>query len=181
MIITENSLKSRIQKIKLIAFDVDGVFTDGSLYYGEGGDCQKKFSVLDGVGIMLFKFLKIKTFIISARFSKANEVRFKEINLDGVILGSGNKGDEIKSILKDQNCSKNEIAFVGDDFPDLLAFEQSGLKVAVENAVPCIKEKADVVLSSRGGCGAVREIAELFCSISGISSHELFLDNYIKN
>lgn len=180
MIIIEDSLKIRIQKIKIIAFDVDGVFTDGSLYYDKEGDCLKKFSVLDGVGIMLLKFLNIQTFIISARFSKANEARFKEINLDGVIHGSGNKGEEIKSILKDQICSKNEIAFVGDDFPDLLAFEQCGLSIAVNNAVPYVKQKADLVTENIGGRGAVREVAELFCTALGVSPCDLFLENYKK-
>lgn len=156
-----NSLESRASKIKLAAFDVDGVMTDGSITYDENGIEYKTFNAKDGQGITMLNNAGIITAIITARNNgtvqhRAENLKFKEIH-----QGSKNKLETLYEILKKYSLSMEEVAYMGDDLPDLCILEKAGLAACPSDAVDEVKQKAHFISSKNGGKGAVREFCEL--------------------
>ena len=155
------TLEERASKIKLAAFDVDGVMTDGSITYDENGVEYKTFNAKDGQGITMLNNAGIITAIITARNNgtvqhRAENLKFKEIH-----QGSKNKLETLNEILKKYNFSIDEVAYMGDDLPDLCILEKAGLAGCPLDAVDDVKAKAHFISSKNGGKGAVREFCEL--------------------
>ena len=161
-----NVLKSA-QKIKLLLLDVDGVLTDGRLYYGNSGEELKAFDIQDGLGIKLLQSAGIKVGIITGRSSDLVKRRAKELSIDPVIQGREDKLTALNELLKDMNFNLEEIAFVGDDLPDLAVVHRVGLGITPANGNHILASQALWQTKKSGGNGAVREVAELILIAQG--------------
>ena len=146
--------------IKLIISDIDGVWTDGSIYKGTDNIELKKFSVFDGVGVAYARAADIKIAIISARYSPATEHRAKELNIEDVYNGGLNKLHAYNNLKEKYKLSDDQIAYLGDDMVDIPVMELVALPIAVANATPDIMELAKHVTKVKGGDGAFREAVE---------------------
>lgn len=157
-----NDLKKRIQKIKLLITDLDGVHTDGSFYVGPNGE-MKRFHAADGAAIVLARHAGFPIAIISGRASEATQQRIKELHFpsDLVFEGYMNKTIPYEILLKKFKLSDDEVAYVGDDFIDEPVLIRVGVAFSVINAREEIRNICDYVTTAEGGNGAVREIIEL--------------------
>ena len=144
-------------QIKLFISDIDGVWTDGSIYIGTDGMEFKRFTVLDGVGIAVARAAEIKVALISARFSPATEHRAKELRIEDIYNGGLNKIPAFEDLKNKYSLSNNEIAYIGDDLIDIPVMEKVGLPITVPNASPDVKAIAKHITSVAGGNGAFRE------------------------
>lgn len=144
-------------QIKLFISDIDGVWTDGSIYIGTDGMEFKRFTVLDGVGIAVARAAEIKIALISARFSPATEHRAKELRIEDIYNGGLNKIPAFEDLKNKYSLSNNEIAYIGDDLIDIPVMEKVGLPITVPNASPEVKAIAKHITSVAGGNGAFRE------------------------
>ena len=147
-------MKSRI---KIIAMDVDGTLTDGSLYYSSNGEQYKKFNVKDGMGIKIAHDNKIKIAWITGRESTIVSKRAEELFVDDLFQNISDKKKVIEDLLNKYKCSPEEIAFIGDDVNDIPAMDLVGMSFAPSDASRNTKEKCDYILKMKGGHGAVRE------------------------
>lgn len=147
-------------KIKLAAFDVDGVLTDGSLIFDEFGHEFKAFNAKDGQGIVNLNNSGIITAIITARNNGTVKHRAKNLKIKELHQGSQNKLATLVGIMKKYNLSFDEIAYMGDDLPDLCILEKVGLKGCPADAVDEVKNVANFISSKNGGRGAVREFCD---------------------
>ena len=146
--------------IKLVPFDVDGVLTDGSLTFDENGHEYKTFNAKDGQGIVNLHKAGIITAIITARNNGTVEHRAKNLNITELHQGSKNKIETLESIMKKYNINFEEIAYMGDDLPDICILEKVHLKGCPNDAVDEVKEVANFISSKNGGRGAVREFCD---------------------
>ena len=146
--------------IKLAAFDVDGVLTDGSLTFDENGHEYKTFNAKDGQGIVNLNNAGILTAIITARNNGTVAHRAKNLNIKELHQGSKNKIATLEGIMNKYNISFDEIAYMGDDLPDICILEKVALKGCPADAVDEVKEIANFVSSKNGGRGAVREFCD---------------------
>lgn len=154
-------ITSRARQIRLLLLDVDGVLTDGSLYYGNNGEELKSFNIQDGLGIKLLQRKGIRVGIITGRSSVLVTRRAEELGIDLVVQGREDKLTALEDLLDKHPYQMNEIAFLGDDLPDLAVIRRVGLGVAVANARPIVAEHALWQTTACGGSGAVRELAEM--------------------
>ena len=150
-----------LSDIRLVAFDVDGVFTDGRFYLSEDGVESKAFHTQDGYGIRQLLDEGIEVAIISGRRSGAAQKRMAELGVSHVVLGCRDKVAALDEITAKLDISVAECAYVGDDIPDLPLLNHVGVSIAVANAVPMLHEQCDLSTSASGGAGAVREVCEL--------------------
>lgn len=151
----------KLGRIRLIAFDVDGVFTDGRLYLSDEGIESKSFHTQDGYGIRQLLDAGVSVVVISGRKSGAVEKRMSELGVQHLVQGCGDKIAALDTIIAGLNISATECAYVGDDIPDLPLLDHVGFAIAVANAVPALHQQCDYSTSARGGQGAVREVCEL--------------------
>ena len=153
-------LINKARKIKLLAFDVDGVLTDGGLYYDHKGNESKKFHAQDGHGIKIIQSIGVQTMIISGRKSPSVDKRGDELGIDTIIQGSR---DKLKSFHeKDIQFETDEICFVGDDTVDIELLKYVGLSVIVPNSNPIMsKLDFDWITPRHGGNGAIRDVCDL--------------------
>lgn len=163
--------------IELILLDVDGTLSDGKIYYSDRGEEYKVFDVKDGLGIRVWHKLGKKTAIITGRKSSIVEKRAKELGISDVYMGVDDKSSIVKLLREKYSLAQNQIACIGDDCNDLPMFAQSGMKFAPSNAIELIKKRADVVLSKKGGDGAVREMIEILLQKEGLKDKwvEIFI------
>ena len=154
-------MENLFKNIKLIAFDVDGVFTDGRIYISDAGVESKAFHTQDGHGIRQILEVGIKVAIISGRKSQAVSMRMKELSIEDVYLGCKNKEATFQALLKKYSIRAMESAFVGDDIPDVKILKVVGLPIAVANARSEVKKIAKYITKNTGGSGAIREITDL--------------------
>ena len=152
------------QKVKLLLLDVDGVLTDGRLYYGNAGEELKAFDIQDGLGIKLLQNAGIKVGIITGRSSELVERRAKELGIDHLIQGREDKLTALNELLEKITFDLEEIAFVGDDLPDLAIIRRVGLGITPANGNHLIASQALWQTKKSGGNGAVRDVAELILS-----------------
>ena len=150
-----------LSDIRLVAFDVDGVFTDGRFYLSEDGVESKAFHTQDGYGIRQLLDEGIDVAVISGRRSGAVQKRMAELGVSHVLLGCRDKVAALDEITVELGISVAECAYVGDDIPDLPLLNHVGVSIAVANAVPELHEQCDLSTSASGGAGAVREVCEL--------------------
>jgi 3-deoxy-D-manno-octulosonate 8-phosphate phosphatase (KDO 8-P phosphatase) len=162
------------QTVRLMAFDVDGVFTDGTLYYGIDGDTLKAFNILDGIGLKLLQKAGIQTAIITGRQSPMVEKRFSELGVDFVIQGREDKGQALKNLANKLALEKKDIGYIGDDFPDLSTLHITDFFATVPNAPSQVQEAASFVTVKSGGQGAVRELCEFLLEAQGFDPLALY-------
>lgn len=155
------------QKIKLILLDVDGVLTDGRLYYGNNGEELKAFDIQDGLGIKLLQKGGIEVGIITGRTSKLLTRRTEELGIELVVQGREDKLTALNEILEGRAIDLEEIAFVGDDLPDLAVIRRVGLGITPANGNHIVASQALWQTKKGGGQGAVREVAELILNAQG--------------
>ncbi len=153
--------------VQLLACDVDGVLTDGSLTFDSNGELLQTFYVRDGFGLVAARRAGIKIAWVSGRPSKVAKHRFDELGLDFCLLACDDKALALTELQAQLGIGPEACCFIGDDVPDLAAFTVSGLKVAVADAEPVVVSRADYITRARGGRGAVREIIDLMLSARG--------------
>ena len=163
---TERAIKVA-SKIRLLALDVDGILTDGRLYFSSNGEELKTFHSLDGHGIKMLQKRKIEVAIITGRTSTILEKRAAELDIVSVYQGVEDKLRSLNAILENQPYSIDEVAYAGDDLPDLIALQAVGLSFSVPNAHPTVKGAVDLITSLNGGSGAVREISDFILESQG--------------
>lgn len=151
----------RASKIRLAAFDVDGVMTDGSITYDENGVEYKTFNAKDGQGITNLRNAGIVTAIITARNNGTVQHRAENLKFDEIRQGSKNKLETLNSILEKYGFKMEEVAYMGDDLPDICILEKVGLSGCPSDAVGEVKSVAKYVSTKNGGRGAVREFCDL--------------------
>lgn len=166
-------LKARASKIKLIAFDVDGVMTDGSLIYLPDGSQVKTFNAKDGQGIVMLNKAGFLTAIITAKESSVVLKRAETLKITKVFTGQSNKLLALNSLLEEFNLNKNEVAYMGDDYPDLCVINEVGLSSCPNDAVDEVKKQAHFVSSKNGGKGAVRELCDFILKTNKIEYKNL--------
>jgi 3-deoxy-D-manno-octulosonate 8-phosphate phosphatase (KDO 8-P phosphatase) len=159
------------RRIKLVAFDVDGVLTDGGIYLGDVDDKRlefKRYDIQDGIGMRFLADSGIRLAIITGRVSASVRLRAEELGINDVAQDpDGHKLGAFHRILEQHEIAPDDVAYVGDDFPDLPLLRIVGLPVAVGNAVPEVREVCSVHLTRHGGRGAVREFCELLLKARG--------------
>ena len=155
------------QGIKVVFFDVDGVLTDGGLYFTEAGETLKRFHTLDGHGLKLLQRGGITPAVISGRDSEPLRLRLQALGIAHVQLGTDNKRPAAEQILATLGLSWQEAAAMGDDWPDLALMQRAALACATPNAHLEVRALAHHVTQAAGGAGAVRELCDLLLVASG--------------
>ena len=153
MPIPSKDILSAAKNIKLLLLDVDGVLTDGKLYYGNSGEELKAFNIQDGLGIKLLQQAGIQVGIITGRVSALLQRRADELGISPVIQGREDKLTALRELLQGMNLGLNEIAFMGDDLPDLSVINTVGLGITVANASSTLTTEAAWQTRRSGGDG----------------------------
>jgi 3-deoxy-D-manno-octulosonate 8-phosphate phosphatase (KDO 8-P phosphatase) len=161
------ALARRARALTWLLFDVDGVFTDGRLFYGPGGEEWKVFDVRDGLGLTLARQAGLKVGILSGRKNAALENRARELEVDALILDRSDKDAAFAEFLAAHGAEQERVAYLGDDLLDLPVMRRCGLSFAPADAVAEVRQRVDRVLERPGGRGAVREMAELVLRARG--------------
>ncbi|MFZ5604260.1 MAG: KdsC family phosphatase [Pseudomonadota bacterium] len=162
-----DELRRRARTIKLVAFDIDGVMTDGRLYYTDFGNETKAFNVKDGLGIKLLRSTGVEIAIITGRTSELVKKRASDLKISKLVQGREDKIVALKEMMAPMGIQAHEVAYMGDDLPDLSAIRFAGIGVAVADALPIVREHADLVMTRGGGDGAVREFCEWLMAAQG--------------
>lgn len=160
-------ITERAKKIKLIIFDVDGVLTDGGLYFTAEATEIKRFNSLDGHGIKMLKDNGIEIAVITARDSKTVVHRMKNLGITHFYQGQSDKLVVFNKLLQKLNLSADKVAYVGDDVVDLPVMTKVGFAVAVANAHELVKQHSDFITEKAGGHGAVREVCDFILKAQG--------------
>lgn len=151
----------KLKHIRLIITDVDGVLTDGGLYYGPDGESLKRFHARDGLGVRLLQQAGIQVAVLSGRDCPALRRRLADLGITEAVLGQVDKWAVLSGIIERCGVSAEEVAFIGDDIPDMEVFGLCGVSVTVGDAPDYVRAKADLVLECKGGLGAFRELVDL--------------------
>jgi len=159
--LSESELLQKARAVRLLVLDVDGVLTDGSLYYGPQGEALKVFNTLDGHGVKLLQKTGVRVAIITGRRGDAILSRARDLGIEWIQQGREDKFDALQEMLIAEPIPLNQIACMGDDWPDLRIMTRVGLALTVPNAHPEVKARAHWVSASAGGLGAVREACDL--------------------
>jgi 3-deoxy-D-manno-octulosonate 8-phosphate phosphatase (KDO 8-P phosphatase) len=162
-----DALHQRAARVRLAAFDVDGVLTDGTLLLGADGAEHKNFHVHDGFGLVLLLEHGLQLAVISSRNSPIVAERMRALGVQHVRQGVDDKHAALGDLLRDAGLGADAACFTGDDLPDLPAMQSAGLGIAVADAHPLVRAGADWVTSRPGGRGAVREVCELLLRAQG--------------
>ena len=157
----------RARRVRLAVFDVDGVFTDGTLYLGAQGEAFKAFNILDGHGVKMLQAGGVAAAIISGRSSEAVARRAAELGIAHLVQGCTDKVADFERLARELAVPPEACAFMGDDLPDLAVMRRCGLAVAPPNAVEAVRQAAHYVTRAAGGRGAVREFCELVLRAQG--------------
>lgn len=155
------------KKIKLVIFDVDGVLTDGSLFFGDDGQEYKAFYSRDGLGIKLLQRTGVEVGVITARNSELVNHRMRNLDIKHLYQGRLDKISAFEEMLDKLNVSPEQTAYVGDDVVDLPVMKKVGLAIAVQDAHPFVKKHAHWITEHSGGRGAARDVCELIMEAQG--------------
>lgn len=165
MIYVDLSYAPQKGQIKMLVLDVDGVMTDGGMYFTENGDQIKKYNTKDGMAIMKLRKEKFPVAFLSSGFTNHMvQDRASLLNLEHVYVGREPKIGILKNWCNELNIQLNEVAYVGDDINDIEIMESCGLSACPKDAVSSVKNKAHIVLESEGGRACVREFIDLYLS-----------------
>ena len=157
-------LLSRSKLIRLVAFDVDGVMTDGGLYFSDSGEEFKRFNSLDGQGLKMLRASGVEVAIITGRTSRCVEVRAQNLGITHVFQGVENKLEAMLELLNKLKLSRDAAAYMGDDVVDLMVMRHVGLAISVPQSPLLVRKHSHYVTEREGGHGAVREACELIMS-----------------
>ncbi|MCK7546939.1 KdsC family phosphatase [Marinobacter koreensis] len=155
------ALIHKAARIRLIALDVDGIMSDGKLYFSATGDELKSFNILDGLGLKQLMAAGITVAVITGRRSPLTEKRMTDLGIPHLMQGREDKRQALDELVRDMNIQPDEIAYMGDDLPDLPALRFAGLGITVPNGYWLVRQHADYCTSAAGGSGAVREACDL--------------------
>ena len=175
---TETELHQRAAKIKLVIFDVDGVLTDGSLFYGDDGQEYKAFNSLDGHGMKMLQQSGVRIGIITGRTSNVVMHRMANLKVDLIYQGQLDKRPAYEQILKDEGLQPEQVAYVGDDVVGLPVMTRVGLAITVANAHELAKQHAHWITPKLGGHGAARDICEFLMKAQG--NYENTMQQYLN-
>lgn len=172
-----DEITQKAKEIQLLALDVDGVMTDGSVFFSAQGDELKAFSILDGQGIKSLLNNQIHVAIITGRSSPLTARRARDLGITHILQGREDKKVALNEISEELDIPFEAIAYIGDDLPDLSAITHCGLGITVPNAHSFVKEHARHCTKLGGGQGAVREICDLILDAKGLltSHHAQYL------
>jgi 3-deoxy-D-manno-octulosonate 8-phosphate phosphatase (KDO 8-P phosphatase) len=171
-------LRARARTIRLLLLDVDGVLTDGRLYYGADGDALKAFHIQDGLGLKMLRATGVEVAIVTGRTSRAVELRAENLGIPHVFQGVGDKLVVFELLLKRLTLSSEAAGAMGDDLPDLPVLRRCGLAACVPEAPPLVRSHAHYISEKPGGAGAVRELCELVMAAQG--TLETGMQEYLK-
>ncbi|MGE5161253.1 MAG: KdsC family phosphatase [Betaproteobacteria bacterium] len=160
--------EQRAARLRLVALDVDGVLTDGRLYYGPQGEALKVFDVRDGHGIRMLLGHGVEVAIISARSSEIVGTRARELGIRRVLQGRGDKAAAWGELLHDAGVAAEQAGFIGDDLPDLPVLARAGFAATVADARDEVKGAVHWIAGQAGGRGAVRAFAEFILRAKGV-------------
>lgn len=158
---------AKARPIKILLLDVDGVLTDGSLIFSHEGQESKAFNTQDGFGLRLLQEAGLEIGVITARSSEAVARRCANLKVRYIYQGAGNKLEAYKEILRQSGCKPFEIAYMGDDWLDLVLLTRAGFSAAPANGVREVQDAAHYTTERSGGHGAVREICDLILEAKG--------------
>lgn len=161
------SLLARARKIRLIALDVDGIMSDGRLYFSAHGDELKAFNILDGLGLKQLMAAGVTVAVITGRTSALTEKRMGDLGIPHLMQGREDKKVALQELVQGMNIPADAIAYMGDDLPDLPALRFAGLGITVPNGYWLVRAHADYCTRARGGEGAVREACDLILTAMG--------------
>ena len=157
----------RARRVRLVIFDVDGVLTDGRLWYGPKGDVMKVFHAFDGHGIKLLQYAGLVTAILSGRRSPAVTARAKELGIKHVLQGIDDKLAAFQKLLRKIRIKADDAAYMGDDLVDLPVLERCGFACAPREAPAAVRSRVHYVAEAPAGRGAVRELCDLMLRAQG--------------
>ena len=157
----------RAQDMRIAFFDIDGVLTDGGVYFTEHGETLKRFSILDGLGLKLLRSAGITPAVITGRDSKPRRVRLEALGIEHVRYGTEDKLPAAQAMLASLGLAWHQTAAIGDDWPDLPVLGRAALAVAPANAHVEVRSLAHYVTTARGGEGAAREFCDLLLTAGG--------------
>ena len=160
-------IRERALSIRLLVLDVDGVLTDGKLYYGGDGVELKAFNIQDGLGLRLLRASGVEVAIITGRTSRAVELRAQNLGVAQLFQGVSDKLAVFEQLLARMQLDSSAAAAMGDDLPDLPVLRRCGFAACVPEAPALVRSHAHYVTERKGGCGAVREVCELLMSAQG--------------
>jgi len=163
----DEHLLVRFSKIKLMAFDLDGVLTNGKLMIQKGGQLLREMDIKDGLAIQLAVQQGFHVAVVTGSFSDAVEERLQYLGINNFFQKIKKKSEKLHELMLMYNLLSDQVLFMGDDLPDLDAFSVSGLKTCPADAVREIKEKADYISIRNGGDGAVRDVIEKVMKTQG--------------
>jgi 3-deoxy-D-manno-octulosonate 8-phosphate phosphatase (KDO 8-P phosphatase) len=155
-------------KLRALALDVDGVLSDGRLYYGNNGEELKTFNIRDGLGIKLLQKAGVSVAIITGRNSNIVARRAQELGIEHIIQGREDKLSALTELCTQLNLDLSQVAYMGDDLPDRKAIIAAGFGTTVADGSEDVKAVADWCSSKPGGSGAVRELAETWLKSTGV-------------
>jgi 3-deoxy-D-manno-octulosonate 8-phosphate phosphatase (KDO 8-P phosphatase) len=168
-----DSAKAVLARIRALAFDVDGVLTDGGLWWGPNGEEWKRFSFADIMGVSLARRAGLELALISGEDSPLVDRFAQKLLIRHVIKGTRDKAAALREFAASANIALPEIAFMGDDINDLPAMQLAGLSAAPSNASPDVLARANFITKHPGGNGAVRELIEALLAAKGLDAHEV--------
>lgn len=160
-------IDARAQKVRVLLLDVDGVLTDGRLFYLPDGQEARVFNVRDGLGVQLLRASGLKVGLLSGKTVEVVRRRGEELGVDLLLLGIEDKVAAFEQALEKLGVKAEEVCYVGDDLPDLPLIRKAGLGCAVADAAPEVRSNANLILRANGGQGAVREICERLLKAKG--------------
>ncbi|MDQ1316273.1 MAG: 3-deoxy-D-manno-octulosonate 8-phosphate phosphatase phosphatase [Pseudomonadota bacterium] len=161
------ALLARAKKIRLIAFDVDGVMTDGTLFLGDDGQEYKGFNSLDGHGLKMLKSSGVELAIITGRVSHVVERRAKDLGIEIIHQGAHDKLAVYETLCREQGIDLDATAYMGDDVVDLPVMRRAGLAITVPAAPELVKAHSHLITTREAGRGAVREACEFLMRAQG--------------
>ena len=167
-----------LAKIKVLSLDVDGVLTDGGIYYGDDGNTFRKFNAKDGMGLVRLRKSGVIVTVISAGASGAIEFRARRLGIEHVFTNVSDKLSTLKNLATKLSIQMKHVAHIGDDVNDLPLMQAVGLGIACANAVQEVIGNADIITERQGGKGAVREICDAILRARG---HKLETDHKFED
>lgn len=170
-------LIAKVKALKLLILDVDGVLTDGRLFFDQNGVEYKSFHARDGHGMKLLKQSGVEIAVISGRKSNSVALRMQSLGIEHVYQGHENKRQAFQDVISHLKLTPDQVAHVGDDVIDLPIMTQVGFAVAVADANFAVKRHADWCTETPGGMGAVREVCDLILQVQG--NFDAMLQNYL--
>lgn len=169
----DHSLQSRLADVRLLVCDVDGTLTDGAMWYGPDGEALKRFHTRDGHGIGRLQAIGIEVAFVTTEVSPIVTARAAKLRVSHVHLAATDKALVVRELRRSLGLERAQVAAIGDDLGDLGAFSESGITVAVADAVAEVISCADIVCERSGGHGAVRELADaIVAAHEGARVHE---------